>query len=338
VIAVLDPEGMVEVSTEAARETFGLKPSVRLQDLPHPSLAELFREAVQAGRPVCLREGAGILQRFVRGEERFFRPEAIPILDSERQPAGVVLVLSDVTRQRHQDEMKSNAISTVSHQLKTPLTSVRMALHLLLEDKVGSLNEKQAELLVAAREEADRLDLILTELLDIGRIGSGKVPMELRPVSPPEIVSEGVDPYCSAARDGGLSLSVDLPPVLPAVWADPARIVHVFSNLLSNALKYTPPGGKVTVSARDEGEQVRFLVSDSGVGIPDKYLPRIFEQFFRVPEQEAASGVGLGLAIVKDIVEAHGGTVGVESREGVGSSFWFSLRRADRAAMEGMSA
>ncbi len=115
---------------------------------------------------------------------------------------------------------------------------------------------------------------------------------------------------------------------------DPTQIAHVFANLLSNALKYTPPGGTISVSAKEEGEHVRFQVSDTGVGIPERYMPRIFEQFFRVPEQGTGSGVGLGLAIVKDIVEAHGGTVGVESREGTGSTFSFSLRRADHAVME----
>lgn len=334
VIAVLDPDGVIEVSTEAAREAFGLKAAARLQDLPYPWMKGLFEESLRLGRQTAPRENSGVVQQFVRGEERFFRPEAIPIMDPDKRPAGVVLVLSDVTRQRQQDELKGGVISTVSHQLKTPLTSVRMALHLLLEEKVGPLTEKQAELLVAAREEAERLDRILGELLDIGRIESGKVPIERSPVSPKAIVSEAVETVRNAARDGGVSLAVDMPDNLPRVWVDPARIAHVFANLLSNALKYTPPGGKVTLSAKEDGEYVRFQVSDSGVGIPARYLPRIFEQFFRVPEQRPGTGVGLGLAIVKDIVEAHGGTVGVESIEGSGSSFSFSLRRADSRSME----
>jgi signal transduction histidine kinase len=131
-----------------------------------------------------------------------------------------------------------------------------------------------------------------------------------------------------------VSLAVDLPATLPQVWADPARVGHVFANLLSNALKYTLPGGTISISAKVDAEFVRFQVSDTGVGIPEKYLPRIFEQFFRVPEQGPGTGVGLGLAIVKDIVGAHGGTVGVESREGTGSTFHFSLRIADHGAME----
>ena len=334
VIAVLDPDGVIEVSTEAAREAFGLKAATRLQDLPYPWMTDLFEQALRVGRHAGPRENSGVVQQFVRGEERFFRPEAIPIMDSDKRPAGVVLVLSDVTRQRQQDELKGGVISTVSHQLKTPLTSVRMALHLLLEEKVGPLTEKQVELLVAAREETERLDRILGELLDIGRIESGNVPIERSPVSPHAMVSEAVEPYRNAARDGGVSLAVDLPDNLPRVWVDPAQIAHVFANLLSNALKYTLPGGTISVSAKEDGEYVLFQVSDSGVGIPARYLPRIFEQFFRVPEQRPGTGVGLGLAIVKDIVEAHGGTVGVESREGAGSTFRFSLRIADPRAME----
>jgi NtrC-family two-component system sensor histidine kinase KinB len=334
VIAVLDLDGVIEVSTEAAREAFGLKATVRLKDLPYPWMTDLFEQALRVGRQAGSRENPGGIQQFVRGEERFFRPEAIPIMDSDKRPAGVVLVLSDITRQRQQDELKGGVISTVSHQLKTPLTSVRMALHLLLEEKVGPLTEKQAELLVAAREEADRLDRILGELLDIGRIESGKVPIERSPVPPHTLVSEAVEPHRNAARDGGVSLAVILPENLPRVWVDPARINHVFANLLSNALKYTLPGGTISVSAKEEGEYVLFQVSDSGVGIPARYLPRLFEQFFRVPEQRPGTGVGLGLAIVKEIVEAHGGTVGVESREGAGSTFRFSLRIADPVEME----
>jgi signal transduction histidine kinase len=149
------------------------------------------------------------------------------------------------------------------------------------------------------------------------------------------MVLEGVEPYRSAARDQGVSLTVDLPDDLPEVWADPTRITHVFANLLSNALKYTPPGGSISISAQEGEEVVRFQVSDTGIGIPDRYLPRIFEQFFRVPDQGPGTGAGLGLAIVKEIVEAHGGTVEVESREGAGSTFFFSLRRADRTPKEG---
>ena len=333
-IAVLNPEGEVEVATGAAADAFGLRLKVRLQDVPYPWMANLFEEALRKGRTVELEGTEAVVQQFVRNEERFYRPKAVPILDPGGEPAGVVLILHDVTQQRQLDEKKSGAVSAVSHQLKTPLTSIRMAIHLLLEEKVGGLSPKQADLLVAAAEDAERLDTIVDELLDIGRIASGKARMDLRPVPPIDLVFREMEAYRPAARDGGVSLVVDLPADLPHVWVDPAQVAHVFGNLLSNALKYTPPGGKVTLSAKAEGEFVRFQVSDTGVGIPEKYLPRIFEQFFRVPEQGTGTGVGLGLAIVKDIVEAHGGTVGVESREGTGCTFHFSLRKADHDAME----
>jgi signal transduction histidine kinase len=131
-----------------------------------------------------------------------------------------------------------------------------------------------------------------------------------------------------------VELKTDLPGDLPDVWADTVHIGHVFANLLFNALKYTDSGGAITVSAQADEEKVRFSVSDTGKGIPGQYLPRVFDRFFRVPGQEEESGIGLGLSIVKDIVEAHGGAVSVESRTGEGSTFTFTLPRADNVAKD----
>ncbi len=332
-VAVVDMEGRVEVATGEAKATFGMKPGVLLSDLPIGWLRGLLERAVQTGRSASLEDGRAV-QQFVQGQERYFLPEALPILDDDRLTAGAIIVLKDVTQIRQQDEIKKGVIQTVSHQLKTPLTSIRMAIHLLLEEKVGPLTEKQAELLVAAREDSDRLHTILNNLLDISRIESGRVHMELRPVSPRSIVLDGLEPYRRMAQDQGVTLRVDLPDDLPEVQADLTRIKHVFGNLLLNALKYTPPGGSIALTAKADKDWVRFSVSDTGKGMPAEHLPRIFEQFFRVPDQGAESGAGLGLAIVKEIVEAHGGTVGVESQEGKGSVFTFTLRRADRTPEE----
>jgi signal transduction histidine kinase len=202
-----------------------------------------------------------------------------------------------------------------------------MSLHLLLEEKVGPLSEKQADLLVAAREESDRLHLILEQLLNISRIESGKTTMDLKTIRPHELVLESVEPFRSAAMDRGVTLEVQLPDDLPDVLADPLMVSQVFANLLSNALKYTDPGGVVSVSAQGQEDSVQFSVSDTGRGIPDQYLKKILENFFRVPGQTVESGLGLGLSIVQEIVEAHGGTVTVESRESEGSIFTFSLKR-----------
>jgi signal transduction histidine kinase len=335
-VAIVDPGGKVEVATETAKNVFGLKPNKQIQNLPLRWAGEIFTEALRVGRTIVPKGEQRIFQHFVEGEEHYFSPEAIPILDQDRQPTGVVLVLQDVTQEREQDELKRGIISTVSHQLKSPLTSIRMAIHLLLEERVGGLTPKQVELLVAAREDSDRLHSILNNLLDISRIESGKVPMDFRKISSHSLVLESLGPFRTDFKDRGVTLTMELSDDLPEVWADTARMNHVFSNLLSNALRYTPPGGTVTVTARADEEWIHFFVSDTGRGIASQYLTTVFEKFFRVPDQGGAgTGVGLGLAIVKEIVEAHGGKIKVESRLGEGSTFTFTLRRADRIMEKG---
>jgi NtrC-family two-component system sensor histidine kinase KinB len=333
-VAIVDPGGKVDVATETARNVFELKPGKQIRGLPSRWMDEIFTEALRTGRTIQPSGEQRVIQHFVNGEEHYFRPEAIPILGRDMQPTGVVLVLQDVTQERKQEELKRGVISTVSHQLRSPLTSIRMAIHLLLEEKIGSLTPKQTELLVAAREDSDRLHSILNNLLDISRIESGKVEMNFRKVSPHSMVFEALEPFQMDFKDRNVALGTEIPDDLPEVWADMARMNHVFANLLSNALRYTPPGGKVTVLGKADEEWVQFSVSDSGRGIPSQYLARIFEQFFRVPDQGAETGAGLGLAIVKEIVEAHGGTIKVESRLGEGSTFTFTLKRADLASKE----
>jgi len=333
-VAIVDSGGKVEVTTETARNVFGIKSGKQIQSFPLRWMGEIFSEAVRTGRTIVPKGEQRVIQHFVNGEEHYFRPEAIPILDRDMQPTGVVLVLQDVTQERRQEELKRGVISTVSHQLKSPLTSLRMAVHLLLEERLGPLTPKQAELLVAAREDSDRLHNILNNLLDISRIESGKVEMNFRKISPRSLVFEAIEPFQMDFKDRGVTLGTEIPDDLPEVWADTARMNHVFANLLSNALRYTPPGGKVTVLGKADEEWVQFSVADTGKGIPNQYLTRVFEQFFQVPDQGAQTGAGLGLAIVKEIVEAHGGTIKVESRLGEGSTFSFTLKRADLASNE----
>ncbi len=323
-LAIVDPEGRIEVSTPTARTLFGLTPGLRLADVPAKDLGSLVAMVLETRTPRGAEGMSGDLQRFTGGRERFFRPEAVPILDAERQPSGAILALRDVTQLRQQDEIKRGVIATVSHQLRTPLTSIRMALHLLLEENVGPLNEKQAELVAAARDDGERLHAILHDLLDMSRIEAGRAALEVRPVSPRDLAGEALDAVRREARERGVDLVLDVPDDLPAVRVDASRAGHVFANLLTNALQHTDPGGKVALRAAAEDGFVRFSVADTGRGIPAEALPRVFEPFFRVPGG-GAGGVGLGLAIVKEIVEAHGGTVRAESAEGRGTTISFTL-------------
>ncbi len=327
-VAVVDLDGRVEVSTEAASEVFGLRPDVRIRSLAFDWMGDLFDETVRSARTVESQGNQTVIQRFIKGEEHFFRPEAVPILDAEKQAGGVILILKDVTSQLQQEELKKGVISTVSHQLKTPLTSLRMAVYLLLEEKVGSLNPKQMELLITARDDSDRLHSILSSLLDISRIESGKLRMDLHPTALKRTVLDQLDSFRSVAKDRGITLRMALSDDLPEVLADQVQIAHVVANLLSNAIKYTSPGGEVTITGEGEDEMVCFAVSDTGRGIPARYLDQVFDQFFRVPGQDREAGEGLGLAIAKEIVEAHGGTLTVKSEEGRGSVFTLRLKRS----------
>lgn len=332
-VAIVSPDGTVELSNETARKLFGLRPEVDVRTVQVEGLPDLYRRASQEGRPLQSRGYESVIPVF-DGQERFFLPQAVPILDEDRQLVGVTLVLADVTHLRRLDEMKSSLLSVVSHELKTPLTSIRMAAHLLLEERVGPLNAKQLELLVAAREDSDRLHQIIENLLDMGRIESGKALMDLRPIPPEQLVARAVEGVAPSFRDKGVELVHEVPSDAPQVLADPARIGHVFSNLLTNALRYTPGGGRVRVSSQTEAGEVRFTVEDTGIGIPPEHLPRVFERFYRVRGQSGEGGAGLGLAIAKEIVEAHGGSMDVKSQVGAGSQFSFTLSRADRDSQE----
>ncbi len=333
-IVVVDLNGVVEVVTKSAQEAFGLNVGGRLRESKHAWMDILMQQALRSGHREELGRGDYLVQVFVGAQERFYRPEAIPVLDGFGQLAGITLMLHDATQARQQDELKQGLVSTVSHQLKTPLTSIRMAVYMLLDDKLGPLTEKQEELLVAAREDSDRLNAIVEDLLDIARIQSGRIQMDAGTVDAATLALDSLEPFKIQAQDRGISLTASLPAGLPDVQADTTRAPHVFANLLSNAIKHTPPGGGITVSARADDEVVWYSVSDTGSGISPEYLPRVFEQFFRVPDQGTGTGAGLGLAIAKEIVEAHGGSIHAESALGAGSTFTFSLKRADRAAVK----
>jgi len=333
-VAILDLEGKVEMATETAGNIFGLKRNIRIESIPLRWITDLYRNALKGVHASAKGDSTAVVQHFVNAEEHFFRPMTAPILNNRRELIGIILIVKDVTDQLEQDELKKGVISTVSHQLKTPLTSMRMAIHLLLDEKVGPLTPKQQELLIAAREDSERLHKILDNLLDISRIVSGKMAMEFHAVPPHQIISETVESFRGAALGYGVKIHTLLPGDLPDVWADTMRLGHVFANLLSNALKYTASGDTVTVAAQVGEERVEFSISDTGKGIPEQYLSRIFDPFFRVPGQEADTGTGLGLSIVKEIVEAHGGAVTVKSRPGEGTTFSFTLKRADRIAAD----
>jgi NtrC-family two-component system sensor histidine kinase KinB len=259
------------------------------------------------------------------GSEKFFLPRVLAMRDEASRLLGVVVALQDVTRFRVADDVKTDLIATVSHELKTPLTSMQMAVYLLLEEKVGPLNAKQTELLLAARSNSDRLFDMIEDLLDLARFEGGAALIEKKAITSEKLIQEVSEREMELVVSRGLEMKVEIEPLLPRVEISRSRIDQVFANFVSNAVKYAPRGSTITLSASREGaKNVRFAVKDEGAGVPKEYRRRIFDKFFRISEK-TDEGAGLGLSIAREIVLAHGGSIGVESEEGKGSSFFFTL-------------
>ena len=256
--------------------------------------------------------------------DRYFLPRATPVYSEEKGVTGVTVILQDVTRLRRFDELKTNLVATVAHEFRTPLTSLRMAVHLCVEGAAGELTPQQLDLLGAAREDCERLQGIVDDLLDLARLQSGKVELNRQAVQPAALVEQAMAAHRPEAERAQVQLLSRVTPSLDDVLVDPGPFQLVFANLLSNGLRYTPAGGSVTVRAEPWAGAVRFLVEDTGPGIPHEHLGRIFDRFYRVPGARNP-GAGLGLSIAREIVEAHGGQIGVSSDLGRGSTFWFTV-------------
>jgi signal transduction histidine kinase len=258
--------------------------------------------------------------------EYYLLPRATPVHSEEGAVTGATVILQDVTRLRRVDDLRNNLVSTVAHELRTPLTSLRMAIHLCLEQVGGPLSDKQSDLLYAAREECERLQAIVDELLDLARIQSGRIELHRIPMPPATLIDAVLDAHRGLAEGQHVLVEREDLPGLRSVFADRERIQLVLSNLFTNAVRHTPAGGRITLRAVADDGAVRFEVADTGVGIPAEYLATIFDRFVRIPD--TPGGTGLGLSIAKEIVEAHNGHIGVSSRPGEGATFWFTLPTA----------
>ena len=228
------------------------------------------------------------------------------------------------TKLHRLDELQNDVVATVAHELRTPLTSLGMALQLCLEQTLGPLTRKQAEVLHAAQDDCERLQTIIDDLLNLTRMEAGCVAMLPQPISIASLVQVAIETHRTLAAERGIRLRTALLLNDGEVCVDVKRVTLVFSNLIANALQHTPSGGQVTICTRPLDGWIRCEVVDTGPGIPKKYRRRVFDKYFRAPGAPPG-GVGLGLAIAEKIVQGHGGEIGVESAEGHGSSFWFTL-------------
>jgi signal transduction histidine kinase len=236
---------------------------------------------------------------------------------------GAVTVLQDITGLKELDRMKSDFVAMVSHELRSPVASIQQQLSVILEGLSGDLTQRQMKMLARAKERARGLLDLINDLLDLSKIEAGMVVQYKEPLRLEDLLKGVYKSMLPEAEAKGLKLKVRTKRPIPAVNGDGNNLEGVFTNLVNNAIKYTPEGGEITIRVKGEGKNVRVEVSDTGIGISKEDLPRIFDRFYRVKSEKTRQivGTGLGLSIVKHIVEAHLGTISVESEEGGGSTF-----------------
>jgi NtrC-family two-component system sensor histidine kinase KinB len=262
----------------------------------------------------------------IHEEEFHYLPRIFRFESEDANQSGWAVLLHNVSRIRWLDDMKTNLISTVSHEIKTPLTGIRMVLHLLLEERSGHLDEMQKLMVTSANEDCERLLVTLNTMLDLSRAESGTTHLSLGPVSMKESVARVAQLHQRAAVAGDLEIVIEGGENdYPEVRADPLRLDEVLNNLVSNAIKHSPRGGRIIIrQGKPDAEFLRVSVLDQGPGVPDSSQSRIFERFYRAPGQKS-DGVGLGLFISREIIRAHEGRIGLRERANDLTEFYIDV-------------
>lgn len=323
-VVIADEEGRVVLVNPTAEEIFKIKANKAIgrtlpQVIHHHQLVDLWRLNQETGE-----EQALMLE--IPQVELFIQAIATPL--SEDLAGYTLLLFQDLTELRRLETVRRDFISNISHELRTPLASLKALAETL---QAGALDDRKAALrfLNKIDVEVDALNHMVSELLELSRIESGRVPLQLEKVSPRAVLTTAYERLAEQARRAGIKMEIDIDEELPPVLADTPRLEQVFVNLIHNAIKFTPEGGSIIVSAKKHKGVIRFSIKDTGIGIPARDLPRIFERFYKSDQSRASGGTGLGLAIARHMVEGHGGHIWVESIEGKGSTFTLEIPLAD---------
>ena len=315
-VLIADAEGIIQFANPAAGRLFQASNPVErsiAEVVRHHQLVEAWRRCQQTRQ--LQSESVEVPTR-----HQYLQLVVIP----DQHSSGSLLLVQDLTRIRRLETVRRDFISNLSHELRTPLASLK-ALTETLQD--GALDDPPAarRFIEQIQIEVDALSQMVTELLELSRIESGRLTLDRRPVAPQDLLSSASKRMRLQAERAGLNLRVECPPDLPKVEIDLQRLEQVLVNLIHNAVKFTRAGGEILLVAETGNGEVRFAVQDTGIGIPAEDVSRIFERFYRVDKSRTGSGTGLGLSIAKHIVEAHKGRIWVESIEGQGSIFRFTI-------------
>ncbi len=340
-IALLNREGRFALVNRRFCEMLGTRPDALLhrsleeaqplliERLAHP---ERLISRMAALTPADLRDPVGVSEEVMEmtaPERRSVQVYTAPVQDAgDHSVIGRIVALRDITRERELDKMKTDFISVVSHELRTPLTSIKGYTDLLLSGAAGETSELQGEFLGIVQSSTTRLSNLINDILDISRIESGRIAIKHEPIDYRQIVSDTLRLMRAAADEKGIAMDASLPETMPLVRGDTDKVTQVLTNLVSNAIKYTPPGGWIKVMLDVTGSaSVTTCVMDSGIGIAPDDQKKLFQKFFRADNTSTreAGGTGLGLVIAKTIVELLGGAIWVESESGSGTRFYFTL-------------
>jgi PAS domain S-box-containing protein len=319
----LDANKKILFMNSLAESTLGLKATdVIGQYAPDVALKnDLLRNLL---RP---EEKDKVLKIVIDNKENFFLRENREVMN-DGEVFGEVIVLKNVTQFKELDVSKTNFMATISHELRTPISSIKMGIQLLEKDEVGKLNPEQRSLVEGVKDDVNRLLKITEEVLNMTQVESGSIQLALEPSDPHEILEYAVTTNRVAADQKHITLEINAPRDLPRVIADSEKATWVLTNLISNAIRYSHENSTVYLNLSSNSDQVTFAVKDAGQGIPPQYKDKIFERYFRVPGTKR-EGTGLGLAISKEFIEAQGGKITLDSEVGTGSTFTVALKRAE---------
>ncbi|QLC65825.1 PAS domain-containing protein [Flavobacterium sp. LPB0248] len=325
----LDNEGIVLFANDEALKIIGLK-SEDIIGKPTSQLAvsnDLIRSLILKETETPKKQP---LKIYAHGKESYFEKEIhnitiTPTGEEKEINIGDVIILRNITLFKELDFAKTNFIATVSHELKTPIASIKLSLQLLENGKTGDMNDDQKQLVESIKDDSQRLLKITGELLNLSQLETGNIQLNIGKSNPHEIIKYAVEAVKVQADQKQIQLVVDADENLKNVKADAEKTGWVLINYLSNAIRYSSEKSTILIKLKEENNQMVFQVIDTGKGIDTRYKDRVFDKYFQVPGSQK-SGTGLGLAISKEFIEAQNGSVGVESNLGLGSTFWFSLK------------
>jgi len=305
-----------------AQKLLGLKES-EITGKYAPDIAlknDLMRKLLQNG------DDKKDLKIFLDDKEGHFNTDVLEVTNN-KEVIGQVIVLRNITIFHELNEAKTNFIATVSHELKTPISSIKMSTKLLSDERTGPLDEDQKELISSIKDDADRLLKITSELINMAQVETGNIQLKLQPTRADSIIEEAIEAVLVPAQQKKISFKTNISPDIPLMNADKEKTTWVLINFLTNAIKYSFDSSVIEISARSKKGQVEIEVKDHGSGIDEKYLPKVFDRYFKVPGSQERNGTGLGLAISKEFIESQGGKIWVNSQIGEGSIFGFSFKK-----------